>query len=235
MSALQLFCLPHAWGSAAFYRRWSESLPEWIQVRPLELPEPGELAADGRHVDIDMLVRQLAGELTDAALQPYVLFGHGLGGLLAYELAHRLRLCAAGEPLALFVSGVVAPSRCVRHGATEMRTDTWLHAPDEERSDSPLREVAAAPAELPWNGGYAYRQRAPLRTSVHVLGRRQGAIRVEALLEWQRETRGDFSLDLLERHHFFIQQQEARTLRLVCRHCERYLRHWRLDGRRAAG
>lgn len=226
MSALQLFCVPHAWGSAAFYRRWSESLPEWIQVRPLELPSTGSPAAGGQQSDIGLLVRQLAGVFGNGEQQPYVLFGHGLGGLVAYELAHWMRQHGASEPLALFVSGVVAPSRCDRRCAGEACTDTWLYEPGEGD---------ALTLSADQSGGYRYRQRPPLRASVHVLGRKLGEIRVDALLEWQRETCGDFSLDLLERHHFFIQQQEARTLRLVCRHSERHLRCWSLERRRAAG
>ncbi|GEM_PF-1627347 len=233
MSALQLFCVPHAWGSAAFYRRWSESLPEWIQVRPLELPSTAGPAADGRQLDIDLLVRQLAGAFGCVEQQPCVLFGHGLGGLVAYELAHWMRQRGVPEPLGLFVSGVVAPSRCDRRCAGEALTDTWLYESGDTHRDGLVSDVHALPADL--SGGYRYRQRPPLRACVHVLGRKQGEIGVGALLEWQRETCGDFSLDLLERHHFFIQQQEARTLRLVCRHSERHLCCWSHERRRAAG
>lgn len=227
MSALQLFCLPHARGCAAFYQRWGESLPEWIKVRALDLPDPGSNPGGQQHMDVGMLVKLLAGEYASAERQPFVLFGHGLGGLLAFEVAHWLRLSGMSEPLALLVSGIAAPSRC---DSWEPLSDTWLHEPKDVCLGVPDR---GAFAPLPVS--YDYRRRAPLRSSIHVLGRKQGGISGEALLEWQQETCGDFSLDLLERHHFFIQQQEARTLRLVCRYCERHLRRWRSEGLRATG
>lgn len=227
MSALRLVCLPHALGSAAFYRRWSESLPEWVEVWALDFPSPGFDPGGLQRMDIGMLVKQLAGEYAGAEWQPFVLFGHGLGGLLAFELAHWLRLSGQGEPLALLVSGIAAPSRC---DSWHPLSDTWLPEPkDVHLGESDRGAFAPIPVS------YEYRRRAPLRASIHVLGRRQGGIRSETLLEWQQETCGDFSLDLLERHHFFIQQQEARTLRLVCRYCERHLRRWRPESQCAVG
>ena len=233
MSVLQLLCLPHARGSAAFYQRWSESLPHWIEVRALNLSGLGIEPGSQSSMDIGMLVEQLAGECTETERQPRVLFGHGLGGLLAFELAHWLRLSGRDEPLALFVSGSVAPARvdCARRQALKYLGDTWLHGLE----DGPGRDAFVLPGGLQLPAGYVYRQRAPLRSSIHVLGRRQGGISAEMLLEWQQETRSDFSLDLLERHHFFIQQQEARTLRLVCRYCEHHLLRWRSEGLRATG
>lgn len=231
MSALNLFCLPHAQGSAAFYRRWSESLPAWIQVRPLELSGVDEPLGSVQPIDVGMLARQLADESIGA--QPCALFGHGLGGLLAFELAHVLRMSSVAEPLALFVSGAAAPSRC--DSGSECRIDTWLYECHDARLEERPGEASGSPADCQLLVGHGHEQRPALRSSIHVLGKKHGEIKVEALLEWQRETAGDFSLDMLEKHHFFIQQQEARVLRLVCRYCERHLRHWISGRQRAAG
>lgn len=231
MSALNLFCLPHAQGSAAFYRRWSESLPAWIQVRPLELSGIGESLGNMQPIDIGMLARQLAGECMGE--RPCALFGHGFGGLLAFELAHVLRISGVAEPLALFVSGVVAPSRC--GSSPERRIDNWLYECHDAYLEGLSGGKSSAAADCQLLVGHGHGQRPALRSSIHVLGKKHGEIKVADLLEWQRETRGDFSLDILERHHFFIQQQEARVLRLVCRYCERHLRHWISDRQRAAG
>ena len=48
---LRLFCLPYSGASAMAYSRWRRSLPEWLQVRPLELLDGVQgLRMDGQPV-----------------------------------------------------------------------------------------------------------------------------------------------------------------------------------------
>jgi len=46
--SLTLFCLPYSGASAMFYSPWRRKLPEWLNVRPLELPGRG-MRMDSRH------------------------------------------------------------------------------------------------------------------------------------------------------------------------------------------
>ncbi|MFP3527301.1 thioesterase domain-containing protein, partial [Pantoea sp. SIMBA_072] len=61
--------------------------------------------------DIKALAAQLADEISHHLDGPYALFGHSLGGLLAFELAHALSLRDVPAPLALFASGTAGPAR----------------------------------------------------------------------------------------------------------------------------
>lgn len=38
---MRLFCLPYAGGNASIFRRWSDSLPPFIEVVPIEIPGRG--------------------------------------------------------------------------------------------------------------------------------------------------------------------------------------------------
>lgn len=95
--SLQLFCLPYSGASATLFRRWQPSLPGWIRLLPLELPGRGLRFGEALHTDAASLVAQLAGELhgTLDSASPYAFFGHSLGGLLAFELAHAMRRAAS--------------------------------------------------------------------------------------------------------------------------------------------
>lgn len=110
--SLQLFCLPYSGASATLFRRWQPSLPGWIRLLPLELPGRGLRFGEALHTDAASLVAQLAGELqgTLDSASPYAFFGHSLGGLLAFELAHAMRRRGLEGPLALFLSGVSPPA-----------------------------------------------------------------------------------------------------------------------------
>lgn len=245
MSALQLFCLPYSGASAMFYQRWRRQLPEWLQVRPLELPGRGTRMDEALQTDIGRLVEQLADELMGQARQPYALFGHSLGGLLAFELAHALRVRGMAAPLVLFVSGSAGPARRDFSEYAALESDAELVAKLRELQGTSEEVLACEEllgltlpilrADFQLAGGYGYRRRAPLHTPIHVLGGKRDGIEVEELLDWQQETCGDFSLDMLEGHHFFIQQQEARVLRLVRRYCEQHLKRWSPVWRQAAG
>src|SRR5476649_237391 len=108
---LRLFCLPYSGASAMVYARWRRTLPEWLQVCPLELPGRGMRMDEPLQRDIKALAAQLADEISRDLNGPYALFGHSLGGLLAFELAHALRERGVPEPLALFASGTAGPAR----------------------------------------------------------------------------------------------------------------------------
>ena len=96
---LRLFCLPHSGASAMSYSRWRRSLPAWLHVRPLELPGRGMRMDEPLQCDIQRLASQLADEISLELDRPYALFGHSLGGLLAFELVHALRARGGCEPL----------------------------------------------------------------------------------------------------------------------------------------
>lgn len=96
---------------------------------------------------------------------------------------------------------------------------------------------AAMPSRR-WAGSWFGVLQLPER-AVQVEEQRQAGIRrwVDRLVwpEWQCESRCDFSRNMLERHHFFMRQQERRVLCQACRCCERHLRQWRLGSQRSAG
>ena len=99
---LRLFCLPYSGASAMVYVRWRRALPDWLQVCPLELPGRGRRMDEPLQSDIKALAAQLAEEISRDLNGPYALFGHSLGGLLAFELAHALSARNLPAPLALF-------------------------------------------------------------------------------------------------------------------------------------
>lgn len=234
---LRLFCLPYSGASAMVYSRWRRSLPEWLQVRPLELPGRGMRMDEPLQSDIRRLASQLADEISVELDRPYALFGHSLGGLLAFELAHALRERGLPEPLALFASATAGPARRDVSEYAVAKTDAQLIARLRELNGTGEEVLANAElmqlmlpilrADFLLCGSFSHEQRSPLPVPIHVFGGKQDSVRAGQLLDWQIDTRRVFSLDLFEGHHFYLVEQEIPLLRCLRRYAEEHLARWR--------
>ncbi|WP_095161730.1 thioesterase II family protein [Pseudomonas sp. Irchel 3F5] len=225
MSALTLLCLPYSGASAMVYSRWRRKLPAWLNVRPVELPGRGARLGEPLLTDMQVLVRQLASEQRLAASQPYALLGHSLGALLAFELAHELQALGCPPPVALFACGTAAPTRREDYDGGKWREPksdavlidelrTLQGTPEEVLANQELMSLTlpVLRADFLLCGRYVYRQRAPLRCPVHVLGGEDDKASEAQLLAWRQESVGDFSLEIFPGGHFFIHEHEERVL-----------------------
>lgn len=222
---MRLLCLPYSGGSAMFYARWRRLLPSWIDVRPVEWPGRGARIDEPLTTDPHVLAAKLAGELGGGLDGPYALFGHSLGAVIAFELAHGLLDRGAVAPAVLFASGAEAPA--VRDGSKwrEALSDDALMqelrnlqgTPDEALSNAELMRSAlpVLRADFLMCGAYVYQSRRPLPCPVHVFAGADDETRCEALEAWRRETSASFTLDMLPGHHFFIHTQQAELIERI--------------------
>ena len=204
------------------YARWRKLLPSWIDVRPVEWPGRGARMDEPLITDPRALASQLARELGAQLDAPYALFGHSLGAVIAFELAHSLLDRGAPAPAILFASGAEAPA--VRDGSK------WRQPLSDEALLRELRNLRGTPEEVLANaelmrsalpvlradflmcGAYVYRPRRPLPCPVHVFGGADDETGREALEAWRKETSASFALDILPGHHFFIHTQQAELI-----------------------
>lgn len=220
--AARLFCLPYSGASAMVYGRWRRALPSWLAVHPVELPGRGARSEEPLATDLRGLAAALAGEVEDVIDEPYALFGHSLGSLLAFELAHALRERGVPPPLVLFASGGEAPAVRDDRALARPRSDAELIAdlrgyqgtPEEALADPELMAVVlpVLRADFLLAGTYAYRPCPALACPVHVLAGTRDDLGRPALEAWGRETRGGFAIDLFEGDHFFLHSRQAEVL-----------------------
>jgi medium-chain acyl-[acyl-carrier-protein] hydrolase len=106
--SVALVCVPYAGGSTAIFRSWPKSLPS-IDFYALGLPGREARLAAPPFTALDPLVASAVEALQPLAERPFALFGHSMGGLIAFETARRLLRNNAAVPVYLFVSGFRAP------------------------------------------------------------------------------------------------------------------------------
>lgn len=106
---MRLFCFPYAGGSSASFQSWPDLLPEWIDVRPVQLPGRWARFQERPLRRIEDVVSGLGPVLASTLDMPFAFFGHSMGSVLAYETARYLRRERQPLPSHLFVSGRRGP------------------------------------------------------------------------------------------------------------------------------
>ncbi|MBN3526098.1 thioesterase II family protein [Paenibacillus apiarius] len=106
----KLFCLPYAGGSATIYTRWKRHLHDNIELHPIEPAGRGRRLSEPHYGSMDEMIEDLWTCL-DMHLDEsdFAFFGHSMGALVAYEMAHAVKRRRAREPVHLFVSGTYPP------------------------------------------------------------------------------------------------------------------------------
>ncbi|HST86238.1 MAG TPA: alpha/beta fold hydrolase [Kineosporiaceae bacterium] len=137
---LTLFCIPHAGGTAALYRKWPGLLTGKAGVRALELPGRGARAREPQVPDFEHAVADLTRQIrAEPGVSDCALFGHSLGGLLAYEVARQLTTSPEPALRSLIISGCVAPTH---------RSETAEPAASSDELLCQIGELGMLPAEI---------------------------------------------------------------------------------------
>lgn len=232
--ACRLLCLPCAGGSATVYARWAQAAPSWLAVRPLELPGRGTRHHEPLHRDPHLLADLLTEECLTEHLGPvngarprFALFGHSLGGLLAFEIAHRLHARGC-TPAGLFVAASRPPATRDDSRYAALIDDADVLA--EMRSLGGTPEALLAEPELmamvlpvikadfQLCGHYrrpSSHTRAPLPLPIHALAGRRDTFAPDVLDDWRGETSGTFTRTDFAGDHFFVRDDPGHLLAVI--------------------
>jgi medium-chain acyl-[acyl-carrier-protein] hydrolase len=219
----RLFCFPYAGGSSVIYHNWAKSLPPFVDVIPVQLPGRGTRLSTAPFVRMDGLIDQLSVVLAEFLDRPFYFFGHSMGALIAFELAHALRRRYGVEPEALFLSGREPPSAPERETdiyrlpkdqfVARLRRLNGTH-PDLLDNDEILELILPLlRADFELIQTYRFRRGGKLRCSIQAFaGSRDPEAGVEIIRQWRDFTSGPFLMEVIEGDHFFIHQHRDQLL-----------------------
>jgi surfactin synthase thioesterase subunit len=225
---LTLVCLPYAGGSAAAFAQWQPHLDPQIALVPASLPGRDARANEPPSRNLLELASRVADGLAATLTSPLVLFGHSMGGLLAFEVARELRRRNHPEPELLILSAVRSPERTTKH--------VPLHVLPEDELVRRLRSLGGIPepflaapallrsylpalrADLEAYETYRYRTEPPLATPFLVLGGANDPLVQRTDLDaWGCHTSSGCRVRLVRGAHFFIHSARTGVLRLLDR------------------
>lgn len=107
---LRLFLFPPAGGDVSTYLNWEEQMPKHVETCFIRLPGRGARILEPAMDDVEVLTDALLEEIQHYTDVPYVLFGHSMGGLVAYELTQKLYKQGMNLPEVVMISSMKAPN-----------------------------------------------------------------------------------------------------------------------------
>lgn len=115
-----LFCLPYAGGGASIFRLWQKQAPLGITLCRIQLPGRESRIKEVPLTDMNKLLDELFTVMQPWCENPFVLFGHSMGGIIAAELSLRFQKANKVNPIHLFISGSRPPHSCPNRSMHKM-------------------------------------------------------------------------------------------------------------------
>lgn len=227
MKTVNLFCLPFAGGNKYSYREYEKLAPAGLRVLPLEYPGRGARIKEGFARDMDALVDLLYAEIKGRLDQEaYALYGHSMGGVVAYFLARKIIAAHHRPPLHLFITGTMGPSAITR----ELKK---RHLMSQEAFIEEIKNLDGCPPEILENEEllnyfepilradfvvsetYAYEALPPFDIPIAVITGTEEEMEPEEILLWQRETSHTVDFRTMPGKHFFILQYAPEVMEII--------------------
>ena len=220
----RLFCLPYAGAGSTVYRGWRRALAPEIDLVAVQPPGREDRLGEPPVETLAELVAGAADAVEPHLDLPFALYGHSLGALAAFELAHELAGRGTAQPSLLAVSG---------HRAPHLPRRVFLRDWSDDGLAAHLRKLGgpggslltseyvalflpAVRADFGIAYGYRYEPRPTLELPIQAFGGTEDrSVTPAELVGWSALTTGEFAATLLPGDHFFLHAHAAVLARAV--------------------
>ena len=224
---MKLFCIPYSGGSANIYSEWKKRFAGLADVITVEYRGHGVLFSEGLYKSISELRDDLMQRYFLNNNEPFVIYGHSLGSLVAYEITCELkkRNCLMPEHV-VFAS--FRPPHLLGHRKkyTTMSKEDFLerivqlgNTPREVIENEELREIVyeILYADMKLVDDYVLDGIENIGTSISAFaGMNDHEAPENEINEWSKYTDKDFNIRIFNGDHFFAFKEEGREQLLDC-------------------
>lgn len=224
-AAVRTICVPHPGGGISTFGGWAERL-RFAEVGVVQLPGRWTRIGEPAVASVGDAADGVTEALAAMPVLPTLVFGHGVGALVAFETARRLR-DRSWPLLALFVSGRRAPAQAEPlPPISGLPADAFLvevrarhgGVPDTVVADPDMKPVfvQGLRADIAMAERYAYTPAPPLPCPIIACaGSRDPHATAGDLAGWRRETQARFKVRTFDGSHGFVISERASLTRLI--------------------
>ncbi len=216
----RVLCFAHAGGNPRSFLPWQSLVGPAVEIVPVYLPGRAHRDEEPKPTSLTRLADEATEAVATLADVPFYLFGHSFGGLLAFEVARRLRHLETLR--ALVASGCSAPSlqptpRVVRAAVVEGQefaeiVSSYGGLPPEIVADEELHHLLfpTLRSDIRLIAEYRYEPAAPLSIDLVLInGRDDPHVTPETLQPWRNECVATPELCWSEGGHFYFTERPA--------------------------
>lgn len=228
---VRLVCHPPAGSDGTIFGDWAEALFPEIELRAVRMPGRGPRLDETPIRDAQELAAKLTQALCSEPASAIAVFGGSLGGLVAFEVAHRL-VARGRTPIALFVFGTPAPHLLRRpEGMPKLAEPEFRQQlaqssllPPDVLADEELLDLVMPTlrADYAMAGNYRSSARCRLQVPIHAfVGIDDPVVSVEEVAPWRLHADGNFTISPLPGGHLWNEEQATNDLLLkaIRAHC----------------
>lgn len=210
-----LICFPPLCGFAEYFLPWQSLLTDG-RLYAVQLPGRASRHKEDHITDVNNLLNCLLPVIVPIMEQkPCVLFGHSMGGHLAYRVAYELHKLNIRVPILLTVSGAAAPIRFSQRKITEASLREGIETEFAKKNIySPLDLMYLNMLNHSIREDCLLLNSCALITKQHLnvpilflVGSDDPHANSENIDEWRAETTANFSYHLFKGDHFTIDKE----------------------------
>ncbi|MCU1749449.1 thioesterase II family protein [Pseudomonas sp. 6D_7.1_Bac1] len=218
---VRLICFSEAGADPEQFRSWTQALSEHIELLAFRLPGPGNPQNQTPYEQWPPLLVDAFAALQPYLSEPHAFFGHGLGAILAYELAKLSEIRCPGQTRHLFISGCRSPD--TRPATAPLHNGHALSSPGPFPDASTNNQLAAYEALIQSDLKLLESWADPSSRSLHIpmtafYGSDDPLAPLESMVNWREFTRREFELIEMTGNHFFTITQRHRLLQIINTH-----------------
>jgi medium-chain acyl-[acyl-carrier-protein] hydrolase len=223
----RLFCFPYSGGSAAVFQPWEELLPDDIELVAIRLPGHSGRMNEVPLTSVAEMADSLMPTITAWLDRPYLIYGHSLGAIVAFELLHALQAKRLPLPHHFFCAGRRAP-----HAPPRIEP---IHDWPLERFVSELRRLNGTPEILLTNpswidlfipilrtdlkAAYIYHREPDVKLECSAsafCGSRDLIVLHQDMAGWREHFSEPPVFRTFEGGHFFLDDSQASLVEAIC-------------------
>lgn len=227
MERITLFCLPFAGGNKYSYRAFLKEAKGLLKIVPLEYPGRGGRMNESLETNIDRLVDDAYRQVKYiSGLTEYAIYGHSMGGLVAWLLARKIVENGCRKPMHIFISGTIGPAAC-------RVMDKKRHLLEKSAFFAEIRDLNGSPEAVLQNADlmdhlepilradfeatetFIYTEATPLRIPFSVITGTEEDMEMDDIMSWQKETTYPVNFLRMSGGHFFIYEHAPEILNFI--------------------